>query len=167
MPRAVGVDPVDGAVVVALQRAAGIAIAAGSLLRFSAAGAFDSSFGQPVLAYNDGTFVQALAIDGARRISVVGSFDGAGAQLSGFLFVRRLATGVPDTSFDGDGVQRVEIDVVANGWDQGLALTLAGGKPQAVGHSQTQSGGQRFALVRLTNALIFADGFELGSTWAW
>lgn len=166
-PRAVGVDPVDGAVVVALQRAAGTAIAAGALLRFSVAGTFDPSFGQQVLAFGDGTFVQALAIDGARRIFVVGSFDGTGAQLSGFLFVRRLATGAADTSFDGNGVQLVEIDVVPNGWDQGLALTLSGGKPVAVGHSQTQSGGQRFALVRLTNALIFADGFELGSTWAW
>jgi hypothetical protein len=137
------------------------------LVRFSAAGLFDPAFAQPVLAYNDGTFVQALAIDGARRIFVVGSFDGAGAQLSGFLFARRLSSGAPDTTFDGDGVQRVEIDAVANGWDQGLALTLAGGKPLAAGHSQTQSGGQRFALVRLTNALIFADGFELASTWAW
>lgn len=166
-PRALAVDPVDGAVVVALQRAGGVAIAAGSLVRFSTTGLFVAAFGQPVLAYNDGTFVEEIAIDGARRIFVAGSFDGAGAQLGGFLLARRLSTGVADTTFSGDGVQRVEVDAVANGWDQGYALALSSGKPVAAGHSQTQSGGQRFALVRLTNDLIFADGFELASTWAW
>ena len=136
-------------------------------MRFSAAGDFAAAFGQPLLAYNDGTFVEELAIDGAGRIFVGGWFDGTGAQIAGFLFARRLATGGADTTFSGDGVERVEVDAVANGWDQGLALTLAGGKPVAAGHSQTQSGGQRFALVRLTNNLIFADGFEWASTWAW
>ncbi len=166
-PRDVAVDPVDGAVVVALQRAGGIEIAAGSLVRFSTAGIYAAAFGQPVLAYNDGTFVEGLAIDGSGRIFVAASFDGAGAQVGGFLFARRLSSGAVDTSFDGDGVQRVEIDAVTNGWDQCFALALSGGRPVAAGHSQTQSGGQRFALVRLTNDLIFADGFELASTWAW
>ncbi|MEO7795071.1 MAG: hypothetical protein ABIV06_09895 [Thermoanaerobaculia bacterium] len=166
-PLAIAVDPVDGALVVALQRAGGVEIAAGSLVRFSAAGLFVAPFGQPILAYNDGTFVKELAIDGARRIFVAGSFDGAGAQAGGFLVARRLSTGGVDTTFSGDGVQRVEVDDVTNGWDQGLALTLSGGKPVAAGHSQTVTGGQRFALVRLTNALIFADGFELGTTAAW
>lgn len=166
-PRAVAFDPVDGAVVVALQRAGGLEIAAGSLVRFSAAGIYSGAFGQPELAYNDGTFVEELAIDGAGRIFVAGSFDGAGAQAGGFFFVRRLSTGAADTTFSGDGIQRVEIDDVTNGWDQCYALTLAGGKPVAAGHSQTVTGGQRFALVRLTNTLIFADGFELASTWAW
>lgn len=166
-PRAIAFDPVDGAIVLSLQRNAGIEIAASSLLRFSAGGAFVASFGQPVLAYDQGVFVQELAIDGLRRIFAGGSIDGPGDQPGGFFFARLLPTGALDDGFDDNGVKRVEVDAVANGWDQGFALALSGGRPLAAGHSQTQSGGQRFALVRLTNALIFADGFEVGSTGSW
>lgn len=166
-PRGIAFDPVDGAVIVGLQRNAGIENAAGSLVRFSVAGAFDGTFGQPLLTYLDGVFVHELAIDGSGRIFVGGSYEGVGDQPGGFYFARRLRTGGADSTFDSNGIQAVEIDAVENGWDQGFALTLSGGRPLAAGHSETQSGGQRFALVRLTNALIFADGFDLGTTWAW
>ena len=103
------------------------------------------------------------------KIVAVGVIDGPGAQAGGFFFARLRPNGQLDVSFDGNGVKRVEIDVVPNGMDRALGLVLNGGRPVAVGFNRTLSAelGYGFALVRLQNALIFTDGFERASTAAW
>jgi uncharacterized delta-60 repeat protein len=167
-PSALAIDPTDASVVVGLRRGTdGGGTRSGGLLRLSPAGVPDAGFGFPVLAYDDGSQLWDLEVDGAGRIFVAGTIDGPGTQPGGFFFARLLRTGELDTSFDTNGRKRVEIDEVADGNDGAWGLALSGGRPVAVGFGETQSPGYRFALVRLTNALVFADGFELGSTASW
>ena len=166
-PNAIALDPVDGAVVVSHSRNGGPEVAASALGRFSAGGVWDAAFGFPELAYDEGSIVHEIAIDGAQRIFGAGQIDGPSTQPGGFFFARLLATGELDDAFDENGVKRVEIDEVANGFDGAFALALSGGRPVAAGYAQTQDAGFRMAVVRLTNALIFRDGFERGSTASW
>ena len=166
-PNALALDPVDGGVVVSHYRAGGVEVAASGLVRFSGGGVRDAAFGFPELAYDQGSYLQELAIDGAQRIAGAGFIDGPSAQPGGFFFARLLVSGELDDSFDGNGVKRVEIDEVANGFDGAYGLALSGGRAVAAGFGQTLDGGFRFAVVRLTNALIFRDGFERGSTASW
>src|SRR5690606_23941328 len=135
----------------------------------TADGTFDEWFGFPDLVFDEGSSVDDLVIASDGKIVAVGGIDGPGAQAGGFFFARLRPNGQLDVSFDGNGVKRVEIDVVPNGMDRALGLALNGGRPVAVGFNRTLSAelGYGFALVRLQNALIFTDGFERASTAAW
>lgn len=42
-------------------------------------------------------------------------------------------------------------------------MALVGGRPVAAGDARHPDGNHRPSLVRLETALIFADGFEIGS----
>ena len=78
-----------------------------------------------------------------------------------------MAEGLPDPSFDGNGVARYEFDRTTNGDDHALAFTLSGGKPVAVGYAIDGSDERDMAILRVKNAYIFADGFEAGHTLLW
>lgn len=167
-PSAIEVDPVDGAIYVGLREfleesGAG----SGSIARLAANGDLDAGFGFPDLTLEEGSTVEDLVVTSDRKIVTVGKIDANGTQAGGFFLARLLPTGVLDASFDGNGLKRVEIDAVADANDAGIGVTLAGGRPVAVGRSATTQAGQRFATVRLTNDLLFTDGFERGSTSAW
>ena len=53
--------------------------------------------------------------------------------VNGFFLARLDGEGLPDASFDGNGVARYEFDRATNGDDHALALTLSGGKPVGAG----------------------------------
>ena len=72
---------------------------------------------------------------------------------------RLLANGALDPTFCCGGFYLFDLDP---GWETVEAATLDGGRPVLAG---TRNG--TWATIRLTNALIFRDGFESGSTHAW
>lgn len=71
---------------------------------------------------------------------------------------RLLRSGAYDFTFRG-GFHMYDLDA---GWEYSQSAILDGGRPLLVG---TREGD--WAIVRLTNALVFRDGFENGSTSAW
>lgn len=167
-PSALALDPVDGSLVVGLRNGLEEAIPTrGAICRFSASGLFDAAFGWVATTYDDGSTIEDLAIQGDRKIVGVGRIDGPGTQLGGLLFVRLLPDGTFDPTFDGNGRIRVEIDLDPDARDGGLGLALHGGRALGVGFAREAGGNQRFAAVRLTTALVFADGFESGLASNW
>ena len=167
-PSALAVDPVDGSIYVGLREALEESGAtSGSVARLAANGDLDVAFGFPDLTLEEGSTVEDLVVTSDRKIVTVGQIDANGAQAGGFFFARLLPTGVLDASFDGNGLKRVEVDAVPDANDAGIGVTLAGGRPVAVGRSATTQAGYRFAAIRLTDDLIFTDGFERGSSASW
>ena len=77
----------------------------------------------------------------------------------GNLGVTRLA---PDGSYDCTFYGCFHMYGLDAGWEYSHATALDGGRPLLVG---TRAG--NWAVVRLTNALVFRDGFGNGSTSAW
>lgn len=110
---ALGFDSSNRIVVVGAQLAAGASSTDLKVARFTASGALDASFGSGGVASNFGTFQSsvlgqgnALAIDSAGRIVVVGSYRTASASLVTKPCVWRLsASGAPDPSFAGSASQ--------------------------------------------------------------
>jgi hypothetical protein len=137
------------------------------MARVTGAGLHDAAFGFPDLSFDDDSGVEDVVVTSDRKLLAVGRIDGPGEQPGGFFVARLLRDGELDDSFDDNGVKRVEIDAVPNGYDSGLGVALSGGRPLLVGYHETDGPGTRMAVVRLTNALIFTDGFERGSTGGW
>ena len=76
-----------------------------------------------------------------------------------FFLARTLANGDLDNGFDGNGVQRVAFDIVANALDQGNAMTLSNERVVVAG---TISANVNYAtgVLRLQSAYLFANGLE-------
>lgn len=142
----------------------------GVLFRLTGAGLFDSSFGTSAgytfFEQDDGVRLRAIARQGDGRI-VVGGRIATAASGAGFFLGRTTAQGLLDPSFDGNGVARYEFDRDPGGDDLGRALILAQGRPLLVGSAADSSDHTAFAVLRVTNAYLFADGFERGDATAW
>jgi uncharacterized delta-60 repeat protein len=84
---------------------------------------------------------------------------------------RILAQSGLDTTFGGQGTGKRTFDMppVGNGTgsDEFHCLTLSAGKPVLVGSGHYSGQDWDFSFRRLTNALVFADGFESGGTSFW
>ncbi|MEO8196117.1 MAG: hypothetical protein ABI689_05300 [Thermoanaerobaculia bacterium] len=167
-PSQVVVDPVDGSIYIAMRNSLEESgIVSGTVVKLSSTGSFDSLFGYPDLIFDEGSTVDGIALASDGKIFGVGRINGNGTQPGGFFLLRLLPDGDPDNSFDANGVKRVEIDLVADGLDGGLGITVSGGKPVAAGFAANTLGGYSFATVRLENSLIFTDGFERGNGLSW
>jgi hypothetical protein len=165
--QALAVDPDTGAIVVALS-AAGSTLAGGSLVGLLPDGALDVGFGTAGvldLDIEEGSRIDAVAFQSDGRVVAAGTIDANGSQTGGFLLAR-VANGALDSSYDGNGLKRVEFDLATDARDSAHALTLSAGRLVAVG-SASNSLDLDFAVVRTENASIFADGFERGSVGAW
>lgn len=141
----------------------------GVMFRLTGGGVFDASFGTAgytVFEQNDGVRLRAIARQGDGRI-VVGGRIATAVSGAGFFLARTTASGLLDSSFDSNGVARYEFDRVAGGDDVGRALVLAQGRPLLVGTADNATGHSAFAVLRVTNSHLFADGFERGNTTAW
>jgi len=110
---------------------------------------------------------------GDGKLVVVGASDGFDGEVDPFA-VRVLvpSSGTPaiDESF-GDGappdpLTYLALPVGTDGEDYAQSVDLMAGRPVVFGGYEIPSGDGVFA-ARLTNAYIFADGFERGSTAAW
>ena len=128
------------------------------LVRVRADGSRDTGFGVGGLLPVDlgnGTQLDALAVQGDRRIVGVGFISQAGSGDDVFA-LRVRADGVPDASFDGNGVVRHSLDAQT---DRAGAVTIVAGRPLVAGLARRDDDWDAFAL-RLEADRIFADGVD-------
>jgi uncharacterized delta-60 repeat protein len=140
--------------------------------RFQANGALDAAYGNEGFAWlgghDEGSAVLDIALQSDGKLVGAGVINPNGADNGDFFLARLLADGSLDSSFAGNGLRRVPFDVLPDGLDVAEAVTLSGGRLVAVGYAtDAADGAARFAILRTANALVFADGFERGSTAGW
>jgi uncharacterized delta-60 repeat protein len=144
---------------------------AGRVEVFTAAGLPDSTFsgdGAVDLDLEEGTSIHTVAFQSDGKLLAVGTIDANGGNQGGFFLARMTKAGALDATFDDNGVKRVEFDAAAGVEDGALAATTIGGRLVAVGYAGAGGGDdEEFAVVRTESALVFADGFERGSSGAW
>ena len=134
-------------------------------------GALDATFGDAGVTllggWDEDSFVRRFALQSDGKLVGVGGIDPVGAGLADFFLIRLGLDGLPDPTFDGNGVRRVPFDLAAGAVDIAEAVTFSAGKPVVVGFATEGDGDERWAILRTLSALIFADGFERGSTAGW
>jgi hypothetical protein len=72
----------------------------------------------------------------------------------------------PDPTFGNAGHFPLDVDLGGANWEEGTALVLSTGRPWLAGRADGDSSSGMFAM-RLRSGFVFADGFELGSTFFW
>jgi uncharacterized delta-60 repeat protein len=134
-------------------------------------GALDPSFGDQGVTdlgvWDEDSYVRRFALQSDGKLVGVGGIDPVGAGAEDVFLIRLGLDGLPDPTFDGNGVRRVPFDLAAGAVDIAEALTFSAGKPVVVGFATEGGGGERWAILRTLNALVFADGFERGDATAW
>ena len=163
-PSDVQIDPVSGRILIA---------GGSSIVARTSTGDPDSGFGfggALNLDLEEGTLLTALIVQSDRKVVAVGRLDHTGPDLGGFFLARLLLNGALDNSFDGNGVVRYEWNALPDEEDTAHAVALVGGKLVVAGVAGSPSNiFQRaaMAILRTQSALIFTDGFERGSAFAW
>ena len=138
------------------------------------------TFGTRTIAFDlggsggDGTLGASRMVvqsDGKIVVAARALTGGASGNFADIGVARLTAAGSLDPSFGGlgTGKRTFELGPVGSpdGDDQVSCLTLAAGKPIVVGSTHWSGDDWDFVVQRLANALIFSDGFELGSSGAW
>lgn len=163
-------DPATGGVVLA-HSAETVNGRPTGLVRVDGAGLFDPTFGDAgfvdLSTFDEGTYLYDVQLQSDGKIVAVGEIDGNGTQTGGFFLARTLADGTLDTTFDGNGVKRVEFDRTADALDEAYVAAFSGGRLVAAGRSVAFLGEDHFALLRTESDLIFTDGFERGTAGGW
>jgi uncharacterized delta-60 repeat protein len=121
------------------------------VVRFNVDGSLDSTFDDDGIVLTDASpeddGARAVALQPDGKVVVVGSDQLAvGSNVTDFLAVRYLPDGSLDTSFDGDGIARVNLG--NSGAVATAVLVQADGRVVAAGTSSQSSGNFGFALVR-------------------
>ncbi len=108
---------------------------------------------------------RAVVAQGDDKIVVAGWTESS--SLDAEFAVARLRTdGGLDSSFGASGRRRVDPDIGGSLHDRAYAVALDHGRILLVGSAAVTSS-HGVALVRLQNAYLFADGFDLGTTASW
>lgn len=156
--RAVAPDT-DGSLVLAVGNWEAGSPNRGALVRLGANGVRDMTYagtGLRNLTREEGTRLLALERRSDGRVIAAGWIDPNGTNGQDFFFARVMRDGALDTSFDANGVVRVQ--VTAPGQDGVEAMMLVAGKPVAAGYAYTP--GRNIGVVRMQSDLVFADGLE-------
>jgi uncharacterized delta-60 repeat protein len=123
------------------------------VVRLNANGTPDTGFdvdGKVTLEYGASAYANAVALAPDGKIVVAGYvYDADDPDLT---VARLTATGTPDTSFDGDGLKRVDPGTLDYGWD---VFVQPDGKPVVTGASDSQ-----FLAVRLAGNGALDQGFD-------
>lgn len=134
---------------------------AGALAMFGPQGLLDPGFGVGGRVVDeDRAFFTAALAQGNGRFVLAGADS---YPSSSYSISRRLATGAPDPTFAGGAA--VPVSFPEGGHHVPWSIALQAGRVVVGGtlYLQPSSG----AVTRLKNAYLFADGFEIGSTWFW
>ena len=128
---------------------------------------FDPTFALSAQTTVSSADVGALAFDGLGRLlygwdSAVG--DGAGL---GRLLVEFGVGLNSDDTFGQGGSRFFDIDGGGANGESPVDIETPGGQPMILVEADQASSGSQAYLVRLENSLVFADGFEWGSTKFW
>ena len=148
-------------------------------VRFDSGGDLDPGFGTGgarTLDFLPGTgrdawYEGGLALQGDGRI-VAGVTPGSSPFSVQAGALRLLESGLIDTSFGGAGTGLVAFDLEPDGGGGDersgfAAIGLEAGRIVGAGSSEWVDPDFDFGFARLTNAYLFADGFEIGSTYSW
>lgn len=128
---------------------------------------FDRTFALSAQTTVSPALVGALAFDGLGRLlyawdSAVG--DGAGV---GRLLVQFGVGLESDDTFGQGGSRFFDIDGGGANGETPVDIETPGGQPMILVEADQAVSGSQVYLVRLENSLVFADGFEWGSTKFW
>jgi uncharacterized delta-60 repeat protein len=167
-PHTFAVDRNSGAMYVGHRIATGDGVNFTALSRLHANGTFDATFagdGRAELAFRDQVSVSSLLVQSDGKVVAAGMTRSTGSDQDPILF-RLLANGTLDDSFDSNGIQALDFGQDPDGSDRAEALTLSAGRLVMIGQVEVNAT-PRFGIARLVSALIFADGFERGSTGGW
>lgn len=111
--------------------------------------------------------LRAVAFDGLGRILTAADIVGSdGIELGRRNVVFFSATG-QDATFGVNGFRFVDIDGGVGNTETPVDLETPGGQPMILVEADQAVAGSQAYLVRLENSLVFADGFEWGSTKFW
>jgi uncharacterized delta-60 repeat protein len=115
-----------------------------AIVRFSAAGVFDSGFGVSEVDFGGNDQILDLSVDGLGRLVGVGVWDGS---MGVFRF---SANGVQDSmSFGSEGAIPVEFPAPSFPSSAGYGVLTPGAKIVAIGSARVPSGEFGFAVARL------------------
>lgn len=116
----------------------------------------------------DQSTLSTVAFDGLGRLVVAGlAYDGASGPPD-FGAARLLASGPLDPDFGPSGSVTIPFDLPGSTFhDFASAIALAAGRPVVGGYVRHSDGNFRPALGRLQTSLVFADGFDTGTTLGW
>ena len=137
-----------------------------AVTRFNADGSPDTSFGsggKVALQLGAGSFpssgANAVALQSNGKIVVAGSAsDSSGIQE--FLVARFNADGSPDTSFDGDGKQVIQLGSGGNTSYLNAVAVQSDGKIVVGGQASDSDGNSRLLVARLTTSGGFDSSFD-------
>ncbi len=111
--------------------------------------------------------LRAVAFDGLGRILTAADIVGSdGIELGRRNVVFSSATG-QDSTFGVNGFRFVDIDGGGANGELPVDIETPGGQPMILVEANQPVSGSQAYLVRLENSLVFADGFEWGSTKFW
>ena len=111
--------------------------------------------------------LRAVAFDGLGRILTAADIVGSdGIELGRRNVVFSSATG-QDLTFGVSGFRFVDIDGGGANGEAPVDIETPGGQPMILVEADQAVSGSQAYLVRLENSLVFADGFEWGSTKFW
>ena len=137
------------------------------------AGALDSGFsgdGRSAFLFEaaDQSGLSAAVFDGLGRLVVAGiAYDGVNGPWD-FAAARLLANGPLDADFGPNGSVTIPFDLPGSSFsDYASCVALQAGRPLIAGHVRHSDDFFRPAIVRLQTSLVFADGFDTGTTLGW
>lgn len=131
---------------------------AGAIVRANANGSLDTAFadgGFRNLEREQGSDITAVTIRSDDRILFAGFIFPNGGGIDHYIG-RLLPDGSLDTSFDGNGV--IRIDMTPGEFDAAWAIALSAGRPVIAGRGGNDK--KIATVVRMESNLIFTDTFE-------
>jgi hypothetical protein len=112
--------------------------------------------------------VGALAFDGLGRLLVASDrTSGDGLEIGRWIPQFAPVSLEPDDDFGVGGLRFVDIDGGGGNTEAPVDIEMPGGQPMILVEADQSASMKQAFLVRLENALVFADGFEWGSTKFW
>ena len=144
-----------------------------SVAVLTSTGALDTGFsGDGKITFlvegSDQSALSGVVFDGLGRLVATGiAYDGVSGPAD-FAIARLAPNGALDSDFGPNGSVTVPFDLPGSTFaDHATAIALLSGRPVAGGQARHSDDRFRPALVRLETLLVFADGFDTGSTLAW